>query len=153
MKMVLGGYTFIYVGNLELKRDKNGDIIIDTPQVRYNNSRGIALHEYGCGGFCRFRLPNATDVSGVYVWVVDGTPIYIGETRKLKTRFNNGYGRISPRNCFKGGQKTNCRMNKLAKDICHEKIIKIYFLQTNDYKKIEKELIERCHPTYNVKGN
>ena len=28
-------------------------------------------------------------------------------------RYNNGYGRISPRNCFQGGQSTNCRVNNL----------------------------------------
>jgi hypothetical protein len=32
----------------------------------------------------------------------------------LSARFNAGYGNISPKNCFKGGQETNCRVNNLV---------------------------------------
>lgn len=35
---------------------------------------------------------------------------YIGETDNLEKQFRQGYGNISPRNCFKGGQSTNYKM-------------------------------------------
>ena len=37
----------------------------------------------------------------------------MGECANLSVRFNAGYGNISPKNCFKGGQETNCRLNNL----------------------------------------
>ena len=46
--------------------------------------------------------------------VRDGQIIYIGETAGLRQRFNMGYGNISPRNCYVGGQSTNCKMNKIV---------------------------------------
>lgn len=39
---------------------------------------------------------------------------YVGETTDLEQRWGaTGYGQISPRNCFVGGQDTNCRINNL----------------------------------------
>lgn len=68
--------------------------------------------------FCEFKLENLSNsenlFSGVYLWVVDNEIKYVGETIDMKKRFNNGYGHISPRNIFKGGQSTNCKMNKFA---------------------------------------
>jgi hypothetical protein len=37
----------------------------------------------------------------------------VGECANLSARFNTGYGNISPKNCFKGVQETNCRLNNL----------------------------------------
>jgi len=65
-----------------------------------------------------------------------------------------GYGTISPRNCFEGGQKTNCKMNKVVLEIYKNgQKIDIYFYETKDYKAIEKELLESITTPYNVKNN
>ena len=70
----------------------------------------------------------------------------------LNDRFNNEYGIISPRNCYKGGQKNNCKMNRVVMDCYNSgEPVKLYFLRTNDYKMIEKELIRSLMPKYNEK--
>lgn len=67
--------------------------------------------------------------------------MYVGECKNLTARFNTGYGQISPRNCFVGGQETNCRINKL---ILSEAVqghgVRLWFMQTAAYKTIEMEL-------------
>jgi len=81
------------------------------------------LHEDGNGPFCEFKIPHqhpslgTLDILGVYALVDEiGNVLYIGEcsgykSSTLKKRFNNGYGHICPRACYKGGQSTNCYVN------------------------------------------
>lgn len=154
--MRIGDHEFTYIQSLRPRLDKDGKIVKFMPQSRYANKKGLRLHKQGDGEFCRFELEKAERVSGVYAWVVRGEndPIYIGETSDFKKRFSTGYGNISPRNCFEGGQITNCKMNKVVLDHYNKgKIIDIYFLQTDDHKKIELELLKSINTLYNSKNN
>lgn len=93
--------------------------------------------------FCQFKLvsDNITNKSGVYIWVLNNKIIYIGEASNLKSRFNSGYGIISPRNIFTGGQSTNCKMNRVVLDH-HQEKIKIYFYETEEHKDLERKLLD-----------
>ena len=147
------GYKFNFVQKLEPERNKQKKIIELSPQYNYLNYDNLPLHTNGNGPFCRFKI-NAKNVPGVYLWVVNSDIIYIGETANLKERFNSGYGIISPRNCYVGGQSTNCKMNKVVLDMAkHNKDVKLYFYQTQDHKRIEKELLISVKPIpkYNAK--
>jgi hypothetical protein len=89
-------------------------------------------------------------VSGVYAIVIGKKVKYIGECSNLSVRYNTGYGIISPRKCFKGGQETNCRINKLicrAAKTNHK--ISLWFLKTKNYKAIEKQLRTYIEPEWN----
>jgi len=111
------------------------------PQERYKNARNLSLNRYGAGPFCKFRIPNRLQSSGVYVLTVDGAPQYVGECANLSARFNTGYGNISPKNCFKGGQETNCRLNNLLYSaIVAGQRISLWFFRTTDYKAMELAL-------------
>ena len=81
---------------------------------KYSNSAGHSLNNYGLGPFCEFDAPpDICDKRGIYIFVVDDDVKYIG--RCLDTfgkRISKGYGHISPRNCYKGGQPTNCHINR-----------------------------------------
>ncbi len=66
------------------------------------------------------RLPNEP---GVYLWEVNGSIMYVGQTRTVlsKRLGANGYATISTYNTLarqpgktNGGQQTNCRINALA---------------------------------------
>lgn len=153
--MKIGKYDFQYIETIEPMKE-NGAIAVFKPQNRYKNTKNLAKHAYGDKEFCRFKLQNANEVAGVYAWFIQGEtkPIYIGETVNFKKRFNTGYGIISPRNCFYGGQKTNCKMNNvvLEKYANNEKI-DIYFLETKDYKAVETELLLSVKTEFNVKNN
>lgn len=154
--MKIGNYEFSYIQTIKPITENNGKIYKYKPQDMYNNKKGLELHKLGNGEFCKFKLEKAGNDSGVYAWVINGEnkPIYIGETNNLKKRFNMGYGNISPRNCFTGGQFTNCKMNKVVLDYYNKGIsIDIYFFKTTDYKNIEKELLNNIKTLYNSKNN
>jgi hypothetical protein len=149
----LCGYDFRFLQNIEPERDVDGRIIEDYPQNKYCNDKNLKIHRYGEGSFCKFKI-KAENVPGVYLWVVDDEIIYIGETADLRNRFNTGYGIISARNCFEGGQTTNCKMNKVVLEMAKlNKTISLYFYQTDNYKQVELELLKTINTKYNVKDN
>lgn len=147
------GYEFKYLQTISPKRSSDGSIKLFHPQEKYNNIKNLPLSKYGEGGFCTFTI-DTDPGSGVYLWVVDNEVIYIGETINLKSRFNQGYGQIHPRNCYVGGQLTNCKMNKVVLEYALEgKEIMLYFYPTKQYKEVEIALLRAIKTKYNVKGN
>lgn len=147
------GYRFNYIQQIIPECDTYGHIIKNNPQDSYGNTKNLPLLHHGNGSFCRFSI-NAGDRSGVYLWVVEDEIIYIGETKGLKSRFNMGYGKISPRNCYLGGQSTNCKMNKVVLDLYEQgEIVSLYFFETAYYKQIEFELLTKITTPYNSKNN
>ena len=108
------GLPFSYVGAIRLERDERGEVSGLLPQYRYHNEHNLPLHKYGRGPFCRFRVALGWPRSGIYVLGNGDDPLYIGECQNLEDRWGtNGYGHISPRNCYTRGQETNCRINNL----------------------------------------
>ena len=86
----------------------------------------------------------------MYVILVDDLIEYVGECDDLFKRFGMGYGNISPRNCFEGGQPTNCRINSDILSVFKlKKSIQLYFLETNDRFRIEHELIINLSTSWN----
>lgn len=73
----------------------------------------------------------------------------------LNDRFSSkGYGNISPRICYKGGQSTNVKMNKVVVSCFkNNKIIKIYYLLSKDHKEIEKYLLKNIKTKCNKQNN
>jgi hypothetical protein len=148
--MKLGNYEFEYVCDIEPLRLTDGSMRQDRPQGRYKNDRNLPLNKYGVGPFCKFRIPGRFQVNGVYVLTVDGVPQYVGECANLSARFNAGYGNISPKNCFKGGQETNCRLNNLLYSAFVASLrISLWFFQTTDYKSVELALRGTLRLTWN----
>jgi hypothetical protein len=139
--MKIGAYEFSYVGDIEPVREPDRTIRLFLPQDRYVNARNIPLNQYGAGPFCKFGIPNHFRTSGVYVLTIVNEIRYVGECANLSARFNAGYGNISPKNCFRGGQETNCRLNNLVylTAAAGEKI-SLWFFQTADYKAMETAL-------------
>jgi hypothetical protein len=117
---------------------------------RYSKKDQKDLHKHGEGPFCKFKISNEYKKNGSYIITIDDEIKYIGECQNLSKRYNMGYGNISPRNCFKGGQLTNCRINnKIYKEITNNKIINLFFRATNDRHNLESFLIERFDPPWN----
>lgn len=147
------GYVFQFIQQLQPQRDANGQILKFYPQGAYDNKDNLPLLDDGNGPFCKFTI-EAGNWPGVYLWVEWNTVIYIGETKNLGNRFNTGYGQISPRNCFVGGQSTNCRMNQVVLEHTEKgRCIDLYFLETQNHKQIELELLSRIESRYNNKNN
>ena len=148
--MKFGDYEFEHVCNIEPLRGTDGSLTQFMPQARYANSRNLPLNKYGGGPFCKFRIPSQSHVSGVYVLTVDQQLQYVGECANLSARFNAGYGNISPKNCFRGGQDTNCRVNNLLYTaVLAGQHISLWFFRTAEYKSMEAALRCKLKPVWN----
>lgn len=105
-------WDFEHLGTIEPDRDDDGRHGALLPQSRFERAATARLHAYGQGPFCRFRIARKRHEAGLYVLTLDDAPVYAGECTDVGKRWGpNGYGGISPRNCFDGGQPTNCRVN------------------------------------------
>ena len=151
----IAGYMFFHVGMIRSERDRRGSVINDLPQPRYRNERNLPLHKYGRGPFGCFRVAPKWSMSGVYV-LTDGDrqALYIGECQNLQNRWNHGFGRISPRNCFQGGQETNCRVNSLIhRGSATDQEFDLWFYPVDGGKRareaVESDLIAVLKPLWN----
>ena len=139
--MKIAGYEFEHICYIQPARGIDGSVRRFMPQDRYQNARNLPLNTFGAGPFCKFKIPNRFQASGVYVLTIDDEVRYVGECANLSARFNAGYGNISPKNCFKGGQETNCRLNNLVYTTAQAGgRISLCFFQTADYKSVEAVL-------------
>lgn len=117
------------------------------------------LNSYGKGPFCKFTVNANSPVlgkKGCYGFLVDGIVKYVGKTTdSFLARINNGYGNISPRNCYEGGQSTNCKVNSnINKALQNNKDVKIGFLELNNDQEIsrtEEEIIAAIQPEWNAR--
>ena len=147
--------SFSYVGSIRPKRDELGKVIEEFPQVKYCNERNLPLHKYGLGPFCRFQIAQDCQQSGVYVLTNDEGSLYVGECQNLKLRWGpSGYGGISPRNCYLGGQETNCRINNLIyRETKSGTDLDLWFHSIEDDKRgrleVESKLLVALEPPWN----
>jgi hypothetical protein len=153
MQIEIGGYNFVHICEVKPEADDNGKVRAFQPQTSYANHSKLAIHKYGDGPFCKFAIPKMHRVKGVYALTIEDEIKYLGECRNLSSRYNSGYGNISPRNCYEGGQRTNCRINSLVfRELADAKIINLWFMQTHEHKVVEKELLLCVQPPWNLKG-
>lgn len=142
MRMEIDRIEFRYVCNLKPEVGADGLVVSLMPQRRYENTRNLPLNSYGAGPFCKFRIPRQFKACGVYALIVEGSVKYIGECINLSSRYNAGYGNISPRNCFKGGQEKNCRINALVHaEFNHGREVELWSHASSEYKLLEKRLL------------
>jgi hypothetical protein len=150
--MKIAGYEFDHVCDIEPTREPGGSVQRFMPQDRYQNARSLPLNRYGAGPFCKFKIPGGRyQTSGVYVLTIDGEVRYVGECANLWARFNAGYGNISPKNCFKHGQETNCRLNNLVQTVAQAGgRISLWFFRAADRKSMEATLRSTLNPAWNL---
>ena len=95
------------------------------------------LNKCGDKKFCEFRLTDKQVYKkrGLYLYTLDGNPVYVGRCiDNFISRFNRNYGKISPKNCYKGGRSTNTHINSLVN--FHADKIGIYLCVLSDEEKI-----------------
>lgn len=151
LEMNVAGRKFHFICNLEPIRELDRSVRQFMPQNRNRNH--LELHTYGNGPFCKFKIESSLDACGVYLLVltVDDQVQYVGGCANLSKAVNHGFGNISPRNCFKGGQETNCRLNHLIYTAATtEKHIALWFSETSDYKAVKRSILEKLNPPWNL---
>jgi hypothetical protein len=112
------------------------------------------LNQYGDEHYSKFLIsdPNVLNKQGLYLYCINEEVKYIGKsTDTFEKRINNGYGNISPKNCYLDGQSTNCHINSLI--TANKDKIKLYLLPLTDVNEInetEKYLIQYYKPEWNI---
>ena len=153
MKKLLN-YDFEYVQDIVPELDYNEQIKEFSPQSLYRKKENSLLHQYGDGSFCCFSIQKkGNDLSGVYALYIEDELVYIGQATNFAKRLsNNGYGNISPSDCYIGGQSTSCKINKVVLNAKKQsKRISLYFYITTNYNRIKKDLIMYYKPKFNGK--
>lgn len=147
--MLIGPYSFDFVGPIEPVGMRAGAVFAYRPQARYAKSRQAKLHKYGDGEFCKVLVSGLPASEGVYAVFAGNDIAYIGEAVNLSKRWYD-YGQISPRKCYVGGQETNCRVNKLIlQEARRGTIMTLWFHRRDMRKAIEKDLRRRFQPPWN----
>ena len=150
-ELKINNLSFSHVCKITPQLDSSQNILEFLPQDRYENKKNLKLNKYGKGPFCKFTIDRKyLNKTGVYILTVENEIKYVGECDDLFKRYGMGYGNISPRNCFEGGQMTNCRLNsKILSSIKENNSVNLYFLETKDRFKIEHELITSQNSLWN----
>lgn len=148
----IGDYTFKFVQELVPEKTLLGKIKTFDPKQHYAKKGSKPLNKYGNGPFCRFsiRCSAYSHACGVYALLDDDGLLYIGQTVNLEQRYNHGYGKIEPINCYVGGQSTNCKINSMVlQKYLGGMHVYLFFYKTDEYDRIEHELIDALNPPYN----
>jgi len=139
--------------SINVQRTSTGDPLEYFPQGRYVNRVGHKLNPHGDGPFCRFQLPALSASSGVYAIVIGEDVVYIGECQNLSERYGpRGYGVIHPRNCFVGGQSTNCKVNSRVLSAIKDGFTPTlcFVPETEAHRKdVERDLVAKLQPQWN----
>ena len=143
-------YGFEFICEIKPLTNEHGQIIEYYPYNEYKNAANKKLNKYGKGPFCKFRISSTLNRAGVYIIKVNEDIKYVGECEDLSNRYNSGYGQISPRNCFVGGQSTNCKINSyILEEVKDGSKVYLFFYETDERFKIERELIKKYEPEWN----
>jgi hypothetical protein len=146
-RKTIEGHEFWFVGTLSLRRSATGQLV----EYSHVLDDDVRLNAHAAGPFCYFSLPQAPRSAGVYAIYVGGDLKYIGECEDVAGRFSStGYGTISPRNCHKDGQSTNCKLNsRVLAAAKRGQVTEIWFHLTDQRKCVESDLIARLSPPWN----
>lgn len=129
------------IGEFLLRLKTNGDLFY----LQFLNRHGDKI-------YCSFSIDEFREEKGVYAWFADQQLRYIGRSRDpFAKRVNQGYGRISPKNCFLDGQSTNCHLNSLIASSVQD--ISFYACpieSDRDICNVEIELIQEHQPQWNT---
>lgn len=112
------------------------------------------LNRYGDETYNRFSVQDSDwlDRKGLYCYVLDEVVVYVGQSRDcFGKRINQGYGNISPKNCYLDGQATNCHVNSLVTR--HQATLKLILSEVKNLvmmDDLEKKLIKIWQPLWNI---
>ena len=111
------------------------------------------LNKYGDKKYCKFEIDTHLTDKGIYCFIKDDKIKYIGRCiNNFKKRINNGYGQISPKNCFKDGQATNCHLNSIINSADNVQF-GVYLMtdkSTVEIKKLEKQILTCYRFEWNI---
>jgi hypothetical protein len=150
--VVLGGIDFTLIGELDPDRDANGEPLEFMPQAAYGKAATTSLNPHGKGPFCRLRIAQQVREPGIYALMAADRVRYIGIADDLAERWGpRGYGVIHPRNCYAGGQPTNCKINAMVlREVKAGNRLHLYFARVLEGRRqVEARLVAALRPPLN----
>ena len=149
--LTLGGQTFQHVTHISPEAGPDSKPMEYMPQQDYYAAASTPLNRHGSGPFCRFAVAGLPAAPGVYAVTVAQKLVYVGIATDLKRRWgSSGYAQIQPKNCFRGGQSTNCKMNHAILLAARDGLaIRLWIHRTENPRPIEKRLIAELSPPWN----
>ena len=151
--LTLGGQSFRHVARISPEAGSDGKPMEDMPQRRYYAADTTRLNRHGHGPFCRFSVVGLPAASGVYAVTVAQELAYVGiATKSFAERWGpRGYAEIHPRNCFQGGQSTNCKVNHAILRATQRGLaVHLWIHRTATPRPLEKRLIAELAPPWNA---
>src|SRR5207248_11521475 len=86
-RIVLAGRIFDLAGPIVLDRTADGYLEYQ-PHARYKGVGTEPLNPYGLGPFCCFKVADAPRAPGLYAFVADGVPVYVGRSANIASRLS-----------------------------------------------------------------
>ncbi len=135
----------------EYRESPIGQFLCD---LKHNNDNTYLqfLNRYGDERYCKFSITNNHNDKGLYCFIVDGKPKYIGRTlTNFHDIINNGCGKITPANCYNDGQLTNCRINSgINEAINNDLKVKLGIYKMNessnaDIINLKRDILRKYH--------
>jgi hypothetical protein len=70
----------------------------------------------------------------------------------MEKRINQGYGQVQPKNSYKDGQSTNCRINNIISSIPSVQLglIEMNFSPKQEIRELEKEIFSKFSFPWNI---
>ena len=145
------GQPFLLVGIIQPKTEKDSAPCTYMPQERYPKATQTPLNPHGAGPFCRFNVDGLPDTSGIYAVTLNRKLTYVGIAKSLKRRWGpRGYALISPRNCYVGGQSTNCKVNHaILEAVRRKQAVELWIREMDEPRSLETQLIRELSPPWN----
>ncbi len=110
------------------------------------------LNKYGDMSYCDFAISEHLKSKGLYCFTVGDKLKYVGRSHDpFERRINQGYGHLSPKNCYRDGQATNCHLNSLIASEHSAVSLHVCVLESDALiDSLEKALIRQEHPDWNI---
>lgn len=141
------------IARIEPEAAPGGRPVEFMPQKRYAKAGQKPLNPNGRGPFCRFPDPELPTAPGVYAVVIDRQAVkYVGMAEDLRRRWQ-GYARIQPANCYRGGQSTNCKVNNAILLAAREdRAVDLWIREDDEPRRLESALIRAFDPPWNARS-
>lgn len=151
-ELMLGGEHFGWFDHIEPETGPDGLPLECMPQAKYAKAAQTRLNRHGQGPFCRFSVSGLPATSGVYAVTVGRILKYVGIANDLRQRWGpQGYARIHPKNCYVGGQSTNCKVNnRILRAAKEGSKVELWIHETPDPRLLEERLIDELDPPWNA---
>ena len=106
--------------------------------------------------YVKFKSKNLTKERGLYMWVIDNEPVYVGiasGNSGLAGRINSEYGSISPYQCTVDGNSQTCETNSKLRDLYKaKKNISLYVCPIPTQKFLDDpKFVEHLNKTFTIK--